>query len=142
MIEAPNPVPQAAAIHTVLDAFHDAASRADVSGLLAHFAEHGVFLGTDASERWQGEAFRAFVAQRFAGGIGWTMTSVRREISVQGSVAWFDEDLAHARMGALRGSGVLVRCDDGAWRLAQYNLAVTIPNKKFAAVQTLLLNDK
>ncbi|MCE9638468.1 MAG: nuclear transport factor 2 family protein [Planctomycetes bacterium] len=121
-------------IDLVLDAFHAAAARADGPALLSHFADDGVFLGTDATERWAGAAFREFVASRFAGGRGWTMSAKRRDVAVRGDVAWFDEDLTHARMGCLRGSGVFVRGADGAWRIAQYNLAVTVPNERFEAV--------
>lgn len=118
-----------------LDAFHAAAARADGAALLARFAHDGVFLGTDPSERWQGAAFREFIAERFAGGKGWTMHVTRRGLTVLGDVAWFDEDLEHARMGGLRGSGVLVRGPDGAWRIAQYNLALAVPNDRFDAVR-------
>ena len=130
--------PARAAVDAALDQFHVAASRADGPALLARFAEDGVFLGTDATERWAGDAFRAFVAERFAGGVGWTMTPVRRDVTVQGAVAWFDEDLAHAKMGALRGSGVLVRGADGDWRVALYDLSVTVPNDRFDAVRTAI----
>ncbi len=125
-------------VDLVLDAFHAAAARADGPALLAHMADDGVFLGTDATERWAGPAFRAFVADRFADGRGWTMTPTRRAVEVRGDVAWFDEDLTHARMGPLRGSGVLVRGTDGGWRIAQYNLTVTVPNDRFEAVHAAI----
>lgn len=128
-----------APIDAVLDGFHAAAGRADEAALLERFAECGVFLGTDASERWDAQAFRAYVHERFAKGAGWTMTSVRRDVTVRRDVAWFDEDLAHARYGALRGSGVLVRGDDGAWRIALYDLAVTVPNERFDAVHAAIV---
>jgi hypothetical protein len=42
-------------------------------------------------------------------------------------VAWFDEALDTPNMGPCRGSGVLVATTAG-WKIAQYNLALTIPN--------------
>ena len=128
------PDPHRVAIDDVLDAFHAAAARADETALLARFADDGVFLGTDATERWQGAAFREFVRARFAGGVGWTMTSTRRGVTVGGGVAWFDEDLVHAKYGALRGSAVAARGADGAWRIELYDLSVTVPNERFEAV--------
>lgn len=125
-------------VHETLDAFHAAAARADADALLARFAPDGVFLGTDATERWEGDAFKAFVAGRFAGGVGWSLATTRRAVEVRGSVAWFDEDLHHARMGPLRGSGVLLLAADGRWRIAQYNLAVTVPNARFEAVKAAI----
>ncbi len=121
-----------------LDAFHAAAARADGPALWARFDPDGVFLGTDGGERWQGEEFRAFLDARFAGGRGWTMEPVRRALIEDGAVAWFDEDLEHERLGALRGSGVLRRGADGRWRVAQYNLALTVPNEHFEAVRALI----
>jgi hypothetical protein len=48
---------------------------------------------------------------------------------VSGDVGWFDELLDHESYGALRGSGVL-RKIDGRWRIAQYDLAFTVPNDR------------
>jgi len=122
----------------VLDRFHAAAALADAPALLACVTDDIVFLGTDATERWQGEAFRRFLAVRFADGRGWTMRSTQRGLLRQGDVAWFAEDLSHARLGPLRGSGVLTLGADGAWRLALYNLAVTIPNDRFDAARAAM----
>jgi len=138
MTRPPDDLVARGAIDAALDGFHAAAARADGRGLLSHFDDDGVFLGTDATERWQGVAFREFVAARFAGGVGWTMRAVRRDIARHGDVAWFDEDLAHAKMGGLRGSGVVVRGADGSWRIAQYNLALTVPNERFDAVRAAI----
>ena len=129
------------AIDELLDAFHAAAARADGTALLERFADDGVFLGTDATERWQGAAFREFVRARFARGVGWTMTSVRRDVTVRGGVAWFDEDLAHTKYGALRGSGVAARGADGVWRIELYDLSVTVPNERFEAVAAAIRGD-
>jgi hypothetical protein len=71
------------------------------------------------------------------------MHAVRRDVVLEpgpvraGSVAWFDEDLETVNLGPARGSGVLVR-DDLGWRIAQYNLAITVPNERFDAVRALL----
>ena len=129
-----------AAIDAVLDAFHAAAARADAPALFACFAHDGVFLGTDATERWPGQVFRDYVNARFSGGVGWTMTPVRRDVTaLRSDVACFDEDLAHARMGPLRGSGVLARGTDGVWRIEQYNLAITIANERFEAFRSIVI---
>jgi ketosteroid isomerase-like protein len=128
-------------IDALLDAFHDAARRADENALLARFAADGVFLGTDATERWAGQAFRDFVRARFANGVGWTMSTVRRGVTVRGDVAWFDEDLVHAKYGALRGSGVAAHGADGAWRIELYDLSVVVPNERFDAVAAVLRGD-
>jgi hypothetical protein len=137
-----------AAVGRVIDDWHDAAARADEARYFAHFARGGVFLGTDASERWDVAAFRAYAHPRFAQGKAWSFRSARRTVTIDptGQVAWFDEALETARLGPCRGSGVVVReCDasraaarDCPWKLAQYNLTITVPNDRFAEVRALL----
>jgi hypothetical protein len=122
-----------------LDDLHDAAAHADESRYFAHFAPSGVFLGTDATERWDLGAFRAYAHPRFSAGKGWVYRVKRRAVTVSddGDTAWFDEDLLGEKAGPTRGSGVLVR-RDGRWLLAQYNLAFTVPNDRFEELRRLL----
>lgn len=121
----------------MLDDFHDAAAKADEARYFGHFAADGVFLGTDATERWDVAAFRAYAHPHFAKGKAWTMRATTRFVVVRGDVAWFDEALETEKLGPARGSGVLVR-RNGVFRIAQYNLAITVPNERFAAVRKLL----
>lgn len=127
------------AIAAVLDAWHDAAARADEEAYFGLLTPDAVFLGTDATERWDVAAFRAFAHPHFARGHGWTYRATRRSVTLSrdGAVAWFDEDLLGEKIGPCRGSGVLVR-EDGSWKLAQYNLALTVPNERFAAVRAAI----
>lgn len=131
-------------IAAALDDFHDAAAHADEARYFAHFARDAVFLGTDATERWDVGAFRDYAHARFSTGKGWTYRVQRRAIRLEagGAVAWFDEDLLGEKAGPCRGSGVLVRVrvhegdvDRDRYLLAQYNLTVTVPNDRFAAVR-------
>jgi ketosteroid isomerase-like protein len=126
------------AITAVLDDFHAAAVASDEERYFAYFTPDGVFLGTDATERWDVAAFRAYAHPRFAQGRGWVMRATRRDVVVHGDVAWFDEDLETRNLGPARGSGVLERDARGAWHIAQYNLALTVPNDRFADVRALL----
>ena len=120
-----------------LDDLHDAASRADEERYFAHFANDGVFLGTDATERWELGAFRAYAHPHFARGKAWNFRGVRRRVALRGDLAWFEEDLETENLGPARGSGVLV-WSDGRWLLEQYVLSITVPNEKFKAVKDLL----
>ncbi len=122
------------AIAAVLDDLHDAAAHADEPRYFGHFAPDGVFLGTDATERWDLAAFRAYAHPHFAAGKAWAFRATRRAIVVapDGHLAWFDEDLATARLGPARGSGVLALVA-GQWKIEQYNLAIVIPNDRFDA---------
>lgn len=124
-------------VSAVLDDWHRAAAAADEARYFGHFTADAVFLGTDATERWTRDAFRAWARPFFSRGKAWSFTPRTRHVSFSrdGEVAWFDEALDTANMGPCRGSGVLVR-EGGAWRIAQYNLSVPIPNalvKEFVA---------
>jgi hypothetical protein len=134
------PVPPATAQEDVareLEDFHDAAARSDEERYFGHFAPGGVFLGTDATERWDVRAFRAYSHPHFAKGKAWTFRGIRRRIATRGDTAWFEEELETANLGPARGSGVLVR-SGARWLLAQYVLSIPIPNDRFREVRELL----
>lgn len=119
-----------------LDAWHDAAARSDEEAYFALFDDEGVFLGTDATERWDEKAFREYAHKPFSSGRGWNFKATRRalRVSSDGELAFFDEDLVSPRFPPTRGSGVLVRRGDG-WKVLQYVLSMTIPNDRFDAVK-------
>ncbi|GJM19882.1 MAG: hypothetical protein DHS20C14_20950 [Phycisphaeraceae bacterium] len=123
-----------APVGVVIDAWHDAAARGDWDTYAAHMTDDIVFLGTDKTERWAGAGFREFAQPYFTGptayGQGaWTYKSVERQVSSRGTVAWWDEKLVHERYGNCRGTGVLVRGGDGAWRITHYSLTFPVPNE-------------
>ena len=123
------------AVDAVLDDFHRAASEADGRTYFGLFDPDGVFLGTDATERWTVEEFRVYAMPHFDRARGWTYTPLERHVTISddGSTAWFDERLYNEGLGETRGSGVLVR-RDGAWKVAQYNLTIPVPNELAAEV--------
>ena len=126
-------------IGQLIDGWHAAAARADEESYFAMLTEDAVFLGTDATERWSAEAFRAYAHPHFAKGKAWSFRSVRRSVtlSADGRVGWFEEELETPNLGPARGTGVVVE-RDGHWRIAQYSLAVTVPNDRFDDVKRLL----
>jgi len=117
-------------VSNVLDALHDAASDADGERYFDLFAPDAVFLGTDATERWTIDEFRAYAMKRFETGTGWTYTLKpgTRDVRVHNDIAWFDELLHNAKYGTCRGSGVLRRIE-GEWKVEQYVLSFTVPNE-------------
>ena len=128
-----------ATIGTTLDAWHAAAASASEETYFSFFTQDAVFLGTDPTERWTRDEFRRWAHPFFAKGKAWNMTSTARWISVSrdGATAWFDENVMSNSLGPVRGSGVLVRAN-GAWKVAQYNLSVPIPNDRFDAVRKMI----
>ncbi|HEY1253045.1 MAG TPA: nuclear transport factor 2 family protein [Thermoanaerobaculia bacterium] len=123
------------AVAAVLDGFHAAAAAADEEKYFAALAPNAVFLGTDATERWTKDEFRKFAHPYFARGKAWTYKATARWISFapDRQMAWFDELLESPHLGTCRGSGVLVN-SGGAWKIAQYNLSIPIPNALADAV--------
>ena len=129
LLAAPVRSDPVAAIAQALDAFHTAAARADFSAYSGLMTDNVVFLGTDSTERWQGEAFRAFAKPYFDEGRGWTYLPQERHIDLLpgNQSALFDELLSHERLGVCRGSGLML-LEGTQWKVAQYNLSVPIPN--------------
>ena len=127
-LAAANPAQDAAS--QTLDRFHPAAARAQFEEYFSLFAPEGVFIGTDASERWTVAQFKAYAKPHFDKGRGWTYTKVERNITVaaDGKHASFDELLDNAGLGRCRGTGVL-RLIDGQWRIEQYHLTIPVPNE-------------
>ena len=124
---------EADVIRIMLDDWHQAASVADGARYLGHMTADAVYLGTDASERWTLEEFRSFCEPYFQRGVGWTYEPRVRHVSVQGNVAWFDEQLWNDKYGLCRGTGVLRR-EAEQWRIAHYSLTFLVPNETAAEV--------
>ncbi len=117
------------AIDHVLKTLHQAASDADGDVYFSLFSEGAIFMGTDATERWSVDQFKAFAEPYFSEGRGWTYSMTERHIYVaaDGQTAWFDEMLWNDTYGTCRGSGVLIPVD-GEWKFVQYNLSIPMPN--------------
>ncbi len=116
-------------INEVLDSWHLAAANADFDAYFGKMTKDGVFLGTDAMENWQNEAFRTFSKPYFDQGKAWSFTAVQRNIYLNesGTFAWFDE-LLDTQMKICRGSGVLKKVN-GQWKIAHYVLSIAVPNE-------------
>lgn len=121
---------EAAAINGLLDAWHRAAATADEEAFFGSMAADGIYLGTDASERWLRDELRSWAKAAFERDTAWAFTPSGRQLyfAQDGQTAWFEEIL-DTWMGPCRGSGVLSRTREG-WKILHYNLAVLVPNEK------------
>jgi hypothetical protein len=144
--ETRHPALDSRAVNDRLDRLHAGASNADSNAYFDCFAKDAVFLGTDATERWTLDQFKAYCKPYFDQGKGWTYTPHDRHISFDAAtnphIAWFDELLGNDKYGTCRGSGVLVLetapgTSATLWKIAQYNLSFTIPNAKAAQVTAI-----
>ncbi len=118
-------------VSDVLTNFHKAASNADWETYFGLMSDDAIFLGTDASERWDKRFFKGYAAKTR----GWTYTPTERHINItpDGTSAWFDELLHNEKYGTSRGTGVLIRTKSG-WKISQYNLTFPIPNDLAAGI--------
>ena len=123
------------AVGAVLDTLHAQAAAANFEGYFAQYHNDAVFMGTDRSEYWPLAEFKSYTQARFADGVGWTYHASERFIHISGDTAWFEERLQHDSYGETRGTGVLLRTPSG-WKVAQYNLALPIPNDLFDHMAT------
>ena len=116
-------------VSQTLDRFHQAAAKANYDEYFELFAEQAVFLGTDGSERWTKEAFKAYVKPHFTKKVGWLYKSTQRNISLvkDTNIAFFDELLFNDNYGKCRGTGVLIKLNN-EWKILQYNLSIPVPN--------------
>lgn len=128
----PADTPEEEAAAAVLDTLHQAASKADGAVYFDLFTPDATYIGSDVTEHWSIAEFRSYAEPYFARGRGWTYTPRSRSLTLAPlgcrCVVWFDEALDSANYGTSRGSGVLVRSDDGRWRVALYALTFPIPN--------------
>lgn len=127
------------AIADVVDAWHKAAADANFKAYFEKMTDDAVFIGTDATENWNLEAFKAYAKPYFDEGKAWAFTSTERNIylSDSGKLAWFDE-LLDTHFGICRGSGVLIK-ENGAWKIKHYVLSFAIPNEIAPQVTKLKL---
>lgn len=116
-------------ISTFLDSWHNAAAMADFDSYFGKMSPDAIYIGTDATENWNLNEFKAFSKPYFDRGAAWDFDATERNIYISESeeIAWFDEIL-QSHMGPIRGSGVLVK-NNGNWKIKHYVLSFTVPNE-------------
>jgi ketosteroid isomerase-like protein len=125
------------AVNATLDLWHKAAAEARFKPYFALMSDDAVFIGTDPTEYWTVDAFKAYAKPYFDKGKAWNFTPLERHVylSPDRNFAWFDE-LLDTQMKICRGSGVL-RKVNGQWRIAHYVLSMAVPNGKVDEVVRL-----
>ncbi len=126
---------QQVAASSTLDQWHRAASDADFDSYFNLMTEDAVFIGTDATENWQLDEFKAFSKPYFDKGKAWSFKSLERNIYTAGDLIYFDE-LLDTQMGICRGSGVL-KTENGVWKIAHYVLSIAVPNDNVSSLTAL-----
>ncbi|WP_144213478.1 nuclear transport factor 2 family protein [Shewanella donghaensis] len=122
---------------TLLDQLHQDASEANWDGYFSLYDQQAVFLGTDASERWDMQQFEGYARPTD----GWHYEVTSRELLQFDNTIVFDELLESASYGLCRGTGALQLTDNG-WKIVQYHLSIAVPNENAKAVALLIGADK
>ncbi|MDB5747218.1 MAG: hypothetical protein JWP72_2066 [Massilia sp.] len=101
-------------------------------------ARDGVYIGTDKTERWRRDEFKAWARPHFKRKSAWAFKPLRRNInfSEDQSIIWFDE-LLDTQMGICQASGV-IRRKGNRFEIVHYQLSMAIPNEVGSQVTRLI----
>lgn len=119
----------------VLDKLNQYSSSADWDKYFALYRQDGIFIGTDASERWGMAEFERYSRPTK----GWRYDLTSRHLVQHGDVILFDELLNSPSYGVSRGTGTLIKTK-GEWKIAQYHLSFPIPNGIAKKITTEIKN--
>lgn len=126
-------------LDTLMNNWHYAATTANHEAFFGFLETDGIYIGTDATERWTQQEMSEWAAPYFERDTAWAFTTVERNFDFTDDLqlAWFDE-LLDTWMGTCRASGVLRKNNEGHWELAHYHLSIAVPNEKIKAYLEVL----
>ncbi len=126
-------------VNKTLDSWHKYAAESDFDHYFDLLDKDAVFVGTDSAEVWSKKEFMRYAKKPFKQKKAWKFVPTSRNVYLgeNSAVAWFDE-LLNTWMGQCRGSGVLVKKEDGEWKIKHYVLSLTVPNDKLKAVKKMI----
>ena len=125
-------------LDVLLNDLHLDAHKGNFESYFDRYSTDAVFLGTDKTERWTIEEFKAYAKPAFSDGHGWTYSVIERNWEGDGNTRWFDEILLNEKLGHCRGTGV-VELINGEWKISHYALTMLVPNSIAAEVGSLTL---
>jgi proline iminopeptidase len=114
-------------VNAFVDRWHDDAANTRPD-YWDKFAPQGIFIGTDKSEIWTRDQFKAWAKRFWDRKKAWNFTAQKRNVyfSPDKQYVWFDEQL-NTQMGTCQASGVLRNTPDG-FRIEHYQLSLAVPN--------------
>ena len=125
-------------LDALLNGLYLDAHKGNFESYFDRYSTDAVFLGTDKTERWTIEEFKAYAKPAFSDGHGWTYAVIERNWEGDGNTRWFDEILLNEKLGHCRGTGV-VELIKGEWKISHYALTMLVPNSIAAEVGSLTL---
>ena len=114
-------------INAFIDEWHDDAANARMA-YFDKIAKNGVYIGTDKTELWNRDEFKAWAKRFFERKSAWNFHSTKRNVylSPDKKFIWFDE-LLDTQMGPCQASGVIRKTDKG-FEIEHYQLSIAVPN--------------
>ncbi len=115
-------------VNAFVDGWHDDAANTRMA-YFDKIARDGVYIGTDRTELWTRDEFKAWSKKYFDAKSAWTFKATRRNVyaSADKSLIWFDELLDTKNMGPAMASGVLRKTKTG-FEIVHYQLSLAVPN--------------
>lgn len=128
-------------IDSTINLWHHAAAVADEDTFFGGMTEDGIYIGTDATERWLRDELAVWSKQYFDRETAWSFVPLSRNVTIGpgGHIAWFDE-LLDTWMGVCRSTGIVIKSDQG-WKITHYQLSITLPNEKIDGFKKLIGKD-
>ena len=125
-------------VNAFVDEWHDDADNARMA-YFDKMAQDGVYIGTDRSELWRRDEFKAWAKKFFERKSAWSFKATRRNVyaSADKSVIWFDELLDTPNMGPCMASGVIRKTAKG-FEIVHYQLSMAVPNEVAGQVTKLI----
>jgi len=114
-------------INAFIDEWHDDAANARMA-YFDKIAPNGIYIGTDKTELWNREQFKAWAKRFFDRKSAWSFKATKRNVymSPDKKFIWFDE-LLDTQMGVCQASGVIRKTDTG-FEIEHYQLSIAVPN--------------
>lgn len=114
-------------INSFMDQWHKDAAAADPV-YFDKMAANGIYIGTDKSEIWTRDQFKAWATPFFDRKKAWSFTAMKRNVyfSADKKYIWFDEQL-DTQMGICQASGVIHHTAAG-FEIEHYQLSLAVPN--------------
>lgn len=127
-------------VNAFVDGWHDDAANTRMA-YFDKIAKDGVYIGTDRTELWTRDAFKAWSKKYFDAKAAWTFKATRRNVyaSADKSLIWFDELLDTRNMGPAMASGVLRKTKSG-FEIVHYQLSLAVPNAVNEQVVGIITN--
>ncbi|MBQ5947004.1 nuclear transport factor 2 family protein [Massilia sp. ST3] len=125
-------------VNAFVDEWHEDAANARMA-YFDKMAKEGVYIGTDRTELWKRDEFKAWARKYFERKSAWSFKATRRNVyaSADGSIIWFDELLDTPNMGPCMASGVIRKTKNG-FEILHYQLSMAVPNEVNGQVRKLI----